>query len=192
MHQNGEPVTVTNQLTPLPTPFEPEVSTALSRYPQGPDGYIIQLFRVFANSKRFLNGKGVVNLLDQDSPLTVREREIVILRTCANNNCEYEWGVHVATFARPARLSAEQVAATRTGSCDASCWDPSEQLLLACVDGWCSQARLSPDLAERFAEQWNRAQQLEIIALVGNYHTISFVANTAQLSLEPGSPSFPG
>lgn len=53
--------------------------------------YLLQLFRVFANSPRFLK-KGALNLLDKDSPLTLRQREIVILRVCANNDCEYEWG----------------------------------------------------------------------------------------------------
>ncbi|GAA3246389.1 carboxymuconolactone decarboxylase family protein [Dactylosporangium siamense] len=31
--------------------------------------------------------------------LTLREREIVILRTCARRGCEYEWGAHVLVFA---------------------------------------------------------------------------------------------
>ena len=38
---------------------------------------------------------------------------------------------------------------------------------------------------------WDLAQQLEILALVGNYHTISFVANSAELNKEPGAPDFP-
>ena len=35
-------------------------------------------------------------------PLSLREREIVIDRTCALTGCEYEWGVHVAIFAEAA------------------------------------------------------------------------------------------
>ena len=182
---------MTNRLEPIPTPFEPDIAAALSRYPQGPDGYIIQLFRVFANSRRFLTGKGVANLLDRQSPLSLREREIVILRTCARQNCEYEWGVHVATFAHAAGLDAEQVAATRTGSADHPCWNAEEQQLLACVDAWCDQACLPEALLQHFSEHWTHEQQLEILALVGNYHTISFIANTAELPLESGSPTFP-
>jgi alkylhydroperoxidase family enzyme len=51
------------------------------------------------------------SLLDR-GPLSLREREIVIDRTCALTGCEYEWGVHVATFADAAHLTAEQVRAT--------------------------------------------------------------------------------
>src|SRR4051812_29406070 len=45
------------------------------------------------------------SLLDR-GPLSLREREIVIDRTCALNGCEYEWGVHVATFSDAAHLTA--------------------------------------------------------------------------------------
>jgi len=39
--------------------------------------------------------------------------------------------------------------------------------------------------------QWTQAQQLEILALCGNYHTVSFVANTVQLPPEKPSARFP-
>ena len=45
--------------------------------------------------------------------LSLRDREIVIDRTCARLGCEYEWGVHVAHFAARAALSGDQ---TRSGS----------------------------------------------------------------------------
>ena len=48
-------------------------------------------------------------------PLSLREREIVIDRTCALTGCEYEWGVHVAIFAGAAELTEEQIRATVAG-----------------------------------------------------------------------------
>ena len=73
-------------LTPISEPFPPDVAAILAGYPQR-NGYVLQLFRVFANSLRFLK-KGTTNLLDRDSPIPMRQREIVILRVCANNDCE--------------------------------------------------------------------------------------------------------
>ena len=178
-------------LAPLAPPYEPATEQILAGYPKGSDGYIIGLFRVFANSQRFLAGKGAVNLLDKHSPLSLREREIIILRTCANLECEYEWGVHVATFARAADLTAAQIDATVTQAPDADCWQAEEQLLIECVDAWCASGHLQAPILRKFRNTWDLAQQLEIMALVGNYHTVSFVANTAVLELEPGAPSFP-
>lgn len=176
-------------LKPVEEPFPAEVADILSHYPQR-DGYILKLFRVFANSLRFLR-KGTVNLLDRESPLTMREREIVILRTSANNDCEYEWGVHVTAFAGHVGLSEEQVAATRRGAPDDPCWNDKESLLVRVVDELCRQARISDETYDEFQRNWDCAQQLEILALCGNYHTISFVANTTRLPKEDFGAAFP-
>lgn len=178
-------------LTPLEPPYAPEIAELLERYPRGRDGYIIRLFRVFANSTRFLGSKCATNLLDRDSPLTLREREIVILRVTANRDCEYEWGVHVATFAAAADLTEAQVAATRLAASDAPCWSPGERLLLDCVDQLCHSATLSDETRQRFQQHWTAEQQLEIFALCGNYHLISCVANVSRVAREADSPRFP-
>lgn len=176
-------------LTPVAEPLSPEVAAILENYPKR-EGYILQLFRVFANSIRFLQ-KGTVNLLDRDSPISMRQREIVILRVCANNRCEYEWGVHVAGFSRHVKLSAEQVEATCRTGVDAGDWPAEELLLIRVVDDLCESGSISECRLADFQQTWNLEQQLEILALCGNYHTISFVANTARLPLEEFAPEFP-
>ena len=65
-------------LTPLQPPFPEAVNAILESYPKQ-NGYLLKLFRVFARGPRFLR-KGVLNLLDADSPLTLRDRELVKLR----------------------------------------------------------------------------------------------------------------
>jgi alkylhydroperoxidase family enzyme len=178
-------------LTPIEPPFSPEVAAVFSRYPQGEDGYIIQLFRVFANSMRFLTRKGALNLLDKESPVSLREREIVILRVTANKDCEYEWGVHVSVFAKAAGLSDAQVAATRTSDHEAAGWTPEESLLIRCVDELCTHAKIQDATYLQFQQQWNLEQQLEILALCGNYHIVSFVANTSRIPGEETGATFP-
>ncbi len=181
---------MTQVLKPLQPPYEPDVAAALAQYPKAKDGYIIQLFRVFANSRRFLTQKGVVNLLDKGSPLSLTEREIVILRVTAHTRCEYEWGVHVTAFAQAAGLSARQVEATCHPGVD-DCWNARQALLVSCVDDICAQAGISSAHYEAFCETWDLEQQLEILALCGNYHTISFVANTVRLAPEESGARFP-
>jgi alkylhydroperoxidase family enzyme len=180
---------MTQRLQPLEPPYPPEIEAILARYPQR-GGYLLTLFRTFANSRRFLE-KGVANLLDEASPLSLRQREVVILRVTANLDCEYEWGVHVAAFARQAGLSEQQIAATRGGDASAPCWSPEEQLLLRTVDDICTEGRVSDAILPAFQETWSLEQQLEILALCGAYHTVSFVANTARLAPEPFGARFP-
>ena len=66
------------------------------------------LFRVLAGHPRAWGKFRAASLLDR-GPLSLREREIVIDRTCALTGCEYEWGVHVAIFAKAAELTGEQI-----------------------------------------------------------------------------------
>jgi Carboxymuconolactone decarboxylase family len=147
---------MSRRLQPLEAPYAPDVAALLERYPkQG--GYLLTLFRTFANSKRFLE-RGVANLLDKESPLPLRQREIVILRVTANLDCEYEWGVHVAAFGRAARFSDAQIAATRLAEADAPCWTAEEALLLRVVDELCAKgARLRVKLGSRPATRNPRA-----------------------------------
>jgi alkylhydroperoxidase family enzyme len=180
---------VTYPLLPLDEPYPSDVAEVLASYPQQ-NGYVLTLFRTFANSLRFLK-KGVPNLLDKASPLPLRVREIVILRTTANKNCEYEWGVHVAIFANAASFSKPQIDSTRDVVIDASLWSSQEVNLLAVIDAFCVHGRVSDPVLDVFQSHWTQEQQLEILALCGTYHTISFVAATARLANEPFGASFP-
>jgi len=180
---------MSNRLAPVEPPFAPDIDALLARYPRQ-EGYLLTLFRTFANSARFLQ-RGVPNLLDRESPLALRDREIVILRVTANFGCEYEWGVHVAIFARAAKFSDAQVAATRGSGPGSDVWAPREQRLIAAVDAFCREGALAADAIDAFTEDWTTAQQLEILALCGAYHTISLVARLAQLPPEPFAARFP-
>ncbi len=178
---------MTNILQPLEPPYSEAISTTLSQYPTQ-NGYLLSLFRTFANSERFLK-KCIPNLLDNESPLSLRTREIIILRVTANKHCEYEWGVHVAVFSKAAQLSEKQITATLND--DETCWSVEEQRLLAVVDQVCETATLEENILKQFQKDWTQEEQLEIIALIGTYSTISSVANIAQLSPEKFAARFP-
>lgn len=180
---------MSNHLQPLPQPWPDEVSALLAAYPQA-NGEILSLFRTFANSQRFLR-KGVPNLLDRDSPLPLRIRELVILRVTALRQCDYEWGIHAAIFARAARLDAAQLVATRAPTIDPEMWAATEATLLTAIDQLCTNGRLTPATQQAFEADWTCAQQLEICALAGAYQTVSFVANLAGLPPEPFSANLP-
>ena len=124
------------------------------------------------------------SLLDR-GPLSLREREIVIDRTCALNRCEYEWGVHVATFAEAAHLTGEAGPRHRA-------WRRRCAVLVGGREGDAGRGRCaaSPcDLSEaEFAAlkaHYDEAKILEIIQLCGFYRTVSYLCNGLALPLEP-------
>ena len=124
-------------------------------------------------------------------PLSLREREIVIDRTCARTGCEYEWGVHVATFAEAAHLTEATGPRHRARRADAACWSAAEQALIAAVDALHDRATLSDAEFAALSAHYDEAQIFEIILLCGFYRTVSYLANGLALPLEEKAARFP-
>src|SRR5258706_8595493 len=90
-------------------PFAPDIKDALDRI-MPPGVPPLTLFTTVARNPRVFARMMAGGLLDKGS-LTLREREIMIDRTCARCGSEYEWGVHVAMFGETAGLAPEPVGA---------------------------------------------------------------------------------
>ena len=175
------------RLAPLAEPFPPAVAEELVRM-MPPGVPPIGLFRTVAHNPRVLARWRAGALLDRGS-ISLREREIAILRTTARLGAEYEWGVHVAYFAAKAGLGAAERHATVHGGPEA--WRGAEAVLVRVVDALVDDATLGDALWAEAAAHYPPAQIIEILSLVGFYHLVAFVANAAGLAREPGAPGFP-
>jgi len=176
------------RIAPLEPPYAPEIQAQFDRVMRGAPPLL--LFRVVAGNARAWEKFRAGSLLDR-GPLSLREREIVIDRTCARTGCEYEWGVHVATFAGPAHLTEEQVRATVRGCADDSCWSAAEQALIAAVDALHDRATLDDAEFAALSAHYDEAKIVEIILLCGFYRTVSYLANALALPLEEQAARFP-
>jgi alkylhydroperoxidase family enzyme len=170
-------------------PYEPEIAAALERI-MPPDVPPLVLFRTMARSPRVFARMFAGGLLDK-GPLSLRQREIVIDRTTARLGCEYEWGVHIAFFAARAGFTPEHVAATVTGARDSACWSQEEQALIAAVDDLVDLRTIGETSWADLAAHFDEKQILEVIALVGYYHAISFLCRGLDLPLESYAARFP-
>src|ERR1700743_2391222 len=151
-----------SRIAPLEPPYEAEIQSQFDRIMRGAPPCM--LFRVMASSPRAWEKFRAGSLLDR-GPLTIREREIVIDRTCALTGCEYEWGVHVTIFAQAAALTAEQIRATVFEGATVPCWSPGEQALIAAVDALHLRATLSDAEFKALSAHYNEAKIFEIILL---------------------------
>ena len=114
--------------------------------------------------------------------LDAADRELVILRTCQKCGAEYEWGVHAAAFARPLGLS--------DGEIRAETLSPWQSVLVRAVDELHEKSTLCDETFAALSAKLSEEQLLELLALVGFYHLISFVANGARVPLEPWAERF--
>jgi alkylhydroperoxidase family enzyme len=129
------------------------------------------------------------SLLDHGS-IEMRDREIMILRTCARCNSEYEWGVHVALFSERAGLSKKEVAATHHREPANDAWSPRDMSLIRLADELHDQSTVSDSTWASLTTHYTEEQMLELIALAGYYHAIAFVTNAARVDLESFAPRF--
>jgi alkylhydroperoxidase family enzyme len=166
------------RIEPLNPPYSPEATERLeAMMPAGVPP--ILLFRTFAKNLPMATAMGRWGSyeLSKQLSLTMRDREIVIDRTCARCGCEYEWGVHIAFFADRVKLSAEQVTSLTHSSPTDPCWTDDT-------------GTIDDALYARLAGVFNEQQILDLTMLCGWYHSISFTANVAQVALESGAPRF--
>ncbi len=178
----------TARIRPLTSPFPESVAGILAKYPQGPEGPIA-LFRTLAHSERILKKVGQSGLLDRDSPIKMIDREIVILRTSARCDCDYEWGVHVKAFSSYVGLSQEQISATVHGSSTSEVWGTEHSTLIQMVDELVDRKKISDSVWLCLNEIYTSGQIMELILLVGFYHSIAFLNNSLQVEQEPDTPS---
>ena len=172
-----------SRLEPLDPPFDPAITTELERImPAGVDP--LKLFRTLAHNPRVLLRVFGGGLLDRGS-IDLRDREIVILRTCARCGSEYEWGVHVSFFAEKAGFTEAEVAATVLGQADDPAWSARDGALVRLVDELHDTSRIGDDLWQALRQHWDAAQLVELVVLTGFYHSISFATNA--LGVEPES-----
>lgn len=177
------------RIAPLEPPYPEAVAAALDRVmPKGVPP--LTLFRTLAVNERVFRRVMAGGLLDRGS-IGLREREIVIDRTCARCGSEYEWGVHMAFFAERVGFTPEQAAAICGEVADAAALPERERLLLRLVDELHEGAQVSDGLWTALRAEWSPEQLIELVALTGFYHLISFVTNALRIPLEAYGARFP-
>jgi alkylhydroperoxidase family enzyme len=153
----------------------------------------LKLFRTVAHNPHVLDkfrstGAYILNF----GCIEAIEREILIHRTCARCGCGYEWGVHAAVFADAVGLSPEQVEATVKGRYDDRAWSERQSLLVRLADELHDTGTLSAELWSGLESEWGARELIELIAICGFYHFVSFTANAAGVELEEAARHFPG
>ena len=179
----------TGRIAPIEAPYAPETQKLFDLVmPEGMDPLL--LFRTLARSDRIFPRFMRAGVLDR-GPVDIRDRELVIHRTTARCGGEYEWGVHVAAFARPLGLSEEWIRATRCADADDPVWTAAQAALVRLCDALHDTQRISDALWEELRRHFGEEQLIELIYTVGMYHAVSFLTNGLALPNEPFGERFP-
>ena len=183
---------VTPRIGALEPPHEPAVAAQLQKMMPA-NVPPIALFRTVVKNLPMAEAMTLWGSyeLSRALSLSLRDREIVIDRTCVRCGCEYEWGVHVAFFADKARLDEDQVGSLTHGGAADPCWTSRrDRLLIRAVDALCNFRDIDNALWEALRAEFDDREILDLTMLCGWYHAISFTARAARVRLEAGSPTF--
>jgi alkylhydroperoxidase family enzyme len=183
---------VTPRIGALERPHEPAVAAQLEKMMPA-NVPPIELFRTVVKNLPMAEAMTLWGSyeLSRALSLSLRDREIVIDRTCVRCGCEYEWGVHVAFFADKARLDEDQVGSLTHGGAADPCWTSQrDRLLIRAVDALCDYRDIDNALWEALRAEFDDREILDLTMLCGWYHAISFTARAARVPLEAGSPTF--
>jgi alkylhydroperoxidase family enzyme len=176
------------RIAPLDPPYAPDLQADFDKLMRGTPP--LRLFRTVARNPRVLQRMMAGNLLDRGS-ISLRARELMILRTCARCGAEYEWGVHIALFGAKAQWTPEQIRSSVHGTPDDACWETEDRLVLRLADELHDTSRVSDPLWEELSAHFAPEQLLELLMLAGLYHGVSYLINGAGVQHEDFAPRFP-
>lgn len=182
------------RIAPLEPPYAPDTEAQLRKWmPPNSAAEPLALFRTLMVHRELAGrmrplGAGILG----HGLIEPREREIVILRTCARCGAEYEWGVHAVAFGQTVGLTSEQIAATALPTAtDDGLWSDRELLLVRLADELYETNELSDPLWEDLTSTWKPPELLELIVIAGWYRTLAYVLNSARVEHEPWAARFP-
>jgi alkylhydroperoxidase family enzyme len=177
------------RIKPVEAPYPPEVEARLARMMPAGTAPLV-LFTSVARDQRLFERFCKGSLLDQGN-VTLRQREIIIDRTCALCGSEYEWGVHVAFFGKASKLDQHMLRSLVHGAADDSCWSDEDRLLIQLCDQLHANSDIDDRLWAKLRESFSEVALMEMLMLAGYYRMVSYLTQALRLPLESYATRFP-
>ena len=114
--------------------------------------------------------------------LSVRQRELLVLRVAHLRSCEYEWRQHVA-LAGDAGISSDEIEWVKDGP-DAVGWSSIEAALLRAADELVRDACIGDATWAILAAELETRQLFDVIFTVGAYDVLAMAMRSFGLELD--------
>jgi alkylhydroperoxidase family enzyme len=173
-----QPLRAQVMLDPVAAAKSPEVLAGLSRLPEIVRTMLRHgdLFSVHTDVGIHLLSRGALSL---------RDRELAVLRISWLCQAPYEWGEHVMV-AKRFGLSSEDIAHIIEGpACTAL--DEHERAILQAVDELYNDAMISDATWNTLARRFDERQLIELPIVVGQYQSVAYYQNSLRLRLHTGN-----
>ena len=170
-----------------PTEWSPEVRQWLARYNGGRS--VAGIYRTYAQHLAMDQPRTRVSEhIRQQSTLSGRIRELLIVRIGVLCRSEYEWAAHAPAGRRLGMTDAD---IQRIVDGSGAGGDPIETVLLRAVDELHRDSVVSDSTWRELAAVFDSKQLLDILITTGGYRMVSMALNSFGVQLEPGAERFP-
>jgi AhpD family alkylhydroperoxidase len=114
--------------------------------------------------------------------LSLRQRELIVLRVAELRNCAYEWKQHVLQGS-DAGLTPEEIARVAQGP-DTPGWSPLESAILRAVDEVVGDACVSDETWSVLAGELDTQQLMDLLFTAGCYEVVAMFFNSAGVQID--------
>ena len=114
--------------------------------------------------------------------ISIRQRELLILRVAHVRDSRYEWAQHVYQ-AGAAGIEPDEVARVRIGPA-AEGWTALERALLSAADELVAEARIADDTYAALAAELDAQQLMDVVFTVGAYDLFAMALRTFDVELD--------
>ena len=173
------------RIDPLPPPYSAEVQAQFDQLPaswQPP----FEHFTILARDPRLLNAYrlGSVAYL-QPSHLSIRQREVFLLRVTGRCRNAFEWCLRVHYFADQAGMTENQLRASVYGNADDACWEAGDRVLIRLADELHDTVSIGDALWTEVRASFSEEAILQLLLLAGHYRTNGYVSMGLRIPVDP-------
>jgi len=119
-----------------------------------------------------------------NSTLSVRQRELMVLRVASLRRSDYEWAQH-AILADRAGITADEIARVDEGP-DAPGWSPVDRALLTATDELIDEGTVGDETWSTLSGEFDEQQLMDIVFTVGCYAMLATALRSFDVQPEPG------
>lgn len=124
---------------------------------------------------------GVARKFLSDGQMSIRDRELAVLRIAWLSQAPFEWGSHVM-IARRNGVTADEIARMIEGS-SAPGWSDRDRAIIRAMEELHFDSMIGDETWEALQGFYSDKQLIELVILAGQYKTVAYYQNALRLPL---------
>ena len=137
------------------------------------------------HAELYLAHMGVAKKFLSDGEMSIRDRELAVLRIAWLSQAPFEWGSHVKISKRNG-ITEEEIERATEGS-SAPGWSKRDRAIIRAMEELHVDSMISDETWADLQEFYNDKKLIELVVLAGQYKTIAYYQNALSVPLPEGN-----